>query len=79
MINYSGKEYENIYICITESLGCAVEINTMQINYSSIKHLKNKGTTTTGGPVVKNLSADAGDNVGSIPGPRRFHMPCHNY
>ena len=27
-----------------------------------------------GGPVVKNLSANAGD-VGSIPGPGRPHMP----
>ena len=37
-----------------------------------------------GGPVVKNLPAKAGD-MGSIPGPGRFHMPqsneavCHNY
>ena len=30
MINHNGKEYEekNIYICITESLGCTAEINT---------------------------------------------------
>ena len=27
-----------------------------------------------GGPVVKNLSGNAGD-TGSIPGPGRFHMP----
>ena len=27
-----------------------------------------------GGPVVKNTSANAGD-MGSIPGPGRFHMP----
>ena len=27
-----------------------------------------------GGTVVKNLPANAG-NMGSIPGPRRFHMP----
>ena len=26
-----------------------------------------------GGPVVKNLPANAGD-MGSIPGPKRFHM-----
>ena len=30
-----------------------------------------------GGPVVKNLPANAG-NVGSIPGPRRSHMPQDN-
>ena len=27
-----------------------------------------------GGPMVKNLSANAGD-MGLIPGPRKFHMP----
>ena len=30
-----------------------------------------------GGPVVKNLSANAGD-AGSIPGPGRVHMPWTN-
>ena len=30
-----------------------------------------------GGPVVKNLLANAGD-MGSIPGPGRFHMPWGN-
>ena len=30
-----------------------------------------------GGPVVKNLSGNAGD-TGSIPGPGRFHMPWTN-
>ena len=30
-----------------------------------------------GDPVVKNSPAKAGD-MGSIPGPGRFHMPCHN-
>ena len=30
-----------------------------------------------GGPVVKNLPASAGD-MGSIPGPGRFHMPRSN-
>ena len=28
--------------------------------------------------MVKNVLANAG-NMSSIPGPRRFHMPCHNY
>ena len=29
-IKYNGKQYEkkNVYICITESLGCTAEINT---------------------------------------------------
>ena len=31
----------------------------------------------SGGPVVKNLPANAGD-IGSIPGPWRFHMPRGN-
>ena len=31
-----------------------------------------------GGTVDKNLPANAG-NVGLILGPRRFHMPRHNY
>jgi len=30
-----------------------------------------------GGPVVKNLPANAGD-TGSIPGPGKFHMPWGN-
>ena len=30
-----------------------------------------------GGPVVKNLPANAGD-MGSIPGPKRFHMSQGN-
>ena len=40
MINHNGKEYEKecIYICITESLCCTVEINTkLLVNYTSIK------------------------------------------
>ena len=28
MINHNGKEYENIYIYITESLCCTAEVNT---------------------------------------------------
>ena len=31
-----------------------------------------------GGPVVKNLPANAGD-VGSIPGMGRFHMPLRSH
>ena len=31
----------------------------------------------SGGPVAKNLPANAG-NTGSIPGPGRFHMPQSN-
>ena len=30
-----------------------------------------------GGPVIRNLLANAGD-MGSIPGPERFHMPRNN-
>ena len=30
-----------------------------------------------GGPVIENLPANAGD-MGSIPGPRWFHMPQGN-
>ena len=29
VINHSGKEYEKEYICITESLCCIPEINTI--------------------------------------------------
>ena len=28
VINHNGKEYKNVYICITESLCCTAEINT---------------------------------------------------
>ena len=40
MINHNGKEYEKkkVYI-ITESLCCTAIINTMQINYISIKKI----------------------------------------
>ena len=27
-INHNGKEYKNVYICITKSLCCTAEINT---------------------------------------------------
>ena len=52
---------------------------TLQLN---IKILQNRDFP--GGPVVKNLPANAWD-VDSIPGPGRFHMPLatkpmsHNY
>ena len=36
--------------------------------------LKRKSWDFPGGPLVKNLPANAGD-TGSIPGPGRFHMP----
>ena len=38
MINHIGKECEkNVYMCVTESLCCAVEINTtLSINYTSV-------------------------------------------
>ena len=29
--------YMYMYVCITESLYCALETNTLQINYTSIK------------------------------------------
>ena len=38
---------------------------------------KQSGQDFPGGPVVENPPANAGD-VGSIPGPRRFHMLRHN-
>ena len=46
MINYNGKEYfKNVYMCKTESLCCTAEINTtLQINYISVKILKQKNT-----------------------------------
>ena len=28
-INHNGKEYKNVYMCITESLCCTAEINTL--------------------------------------------------
>ena len=39
VINHNGKEYEKacLDICITESLCCTAEINTLSINYTSIK------------------------------------------
>ena len=40
VINHNGKEYEKecIYICITESLCCTLEINTtLYTNHTSIK------------------------------------------
>ena len=39
MINHNGKEYEKEYICICmiKSLCCTAEINTLKINYTSIK------------------------------------------
>ena len=36
-----------------------------------------KGQNFPGGPVVKNLPANAGD-LGSVTGPGRFHMPWGN-
>ena len=36
--------------------------------------MRNKVVDFAGGPVVKNLLANAGD-TGLIPGPGRFHMP----
>ena len=43
----------------------------------SSTHLIYKGGRVPGGPVVKNLPADAGD-VCSVPGPGRSHMPWDN-
>ena len=39
MINHNGKEYEKacLYICITESLCYTAEINTVSIDYTSVK------------------------------------------
>ena len=39
------------------------------------KTIKNR--SFSGGPVVKNLLCNAGD-TGSIPGPRRPHLPWNN-
>ena len=37
IINHSGKEYEKIHMCITETLCCTLEINrTLYINVTSI-------------------------------------------
>ena len=37
VISHNGKEYKKrMYICITESLCCTGEINTLEINYTSI-------------------------------------------
>ena len=38
VINHKRKEYEKeyVYICITESLCCIPETNTLKINYTSI-------------------------------------------
>ena len=41
MINHNGKEHKNnVYICITELLYCTAVMNTLLINYSSIKKRK---------------------------------------
>ena len=51
---------------------------------TTVLTLKNIIQDFLGGPVVKNLPANAGD-LGSIPGPGRSHMlqgpkpMCHNY
>ena len=42
-----------------------------------IKYLKKEFRDFPGGSVVKSLPANAGD-MGSIPGPGRFHMPQSN-
>ena len=34
VITHHGKEYGKVHICITESLCCTAEINTLQINYT---------------------------------------------
>ena len=39
--------------------------------------VKTVGGDFPGGPVVRNPPANAGD-IGSIPGPGRFHMPSNN-
>ena len=39
--------------------------------------VKTHGFDFPGGPVVKNPPSNAGD-MGSIPGPGRFHMPWGN-
>ena len=41
VINHNGKEYEkNIYVCITESLGCTAEINTTLVNQIYFNKIK---------------------------------------
>ena len=43
MINHDGKEYE--YICITESLCCIAEINTVnQLDFNKKKMLRHMRT-----------------------------------
>ena len=32
---------KNVYMCITESLRCTVESNTLYVNYASVKINKN--------------------------------------
>ena len=48
----------------------------MEFQFCKIKN-SGVGGGFPGGPVVKNLPANAGD-MGSSPGPERYHMPRSN-
>ena len=52
VVNLHGKEYEKVYICITESLWCTAEMNTIssQLYLSKIyfKKKENLGTCHRG-------------------------------
>ena len=48
VINHNGKEYEKMYICVTESLCCTVEINNNKITLkNSIRNQRGYITTDT--------------------------------
>ena len=65
-------EIKNIFLKLFDA-AILVQLKTKWTEWSKIK--KNRGFP--GGPVVKNLPANAGD-MGSVPGLGRSHMPCGN-
>ena len=75
-----GREVQDgggICIPVTDSCWCMTETNTiLWSNCLPIKIKKKKKQTKDlhGGPVVKNLPANAGD-MGSVPNQGRFDMP----
>ena len=68
-----------IYTCITESLGCTADRKPILLQLI-FYFQRSTSWDFPGGPTVRNPPASAGE-MGSVPGPGRFHMPyiSHSY
>ena len=65
-----------IYTCITESLGCTADRKPILLQLI-FYFQRSTSWDFPGGPTVRNPPASAGE-MGSVPGPGRFHMPRGN-